>query len=86
MDGDFLPASVGPYRLLEPIGSGAYATVMRAVHSATHCPIALKIIAKGRLRSCGQFAALQREVNVMKTLDHPFIAPLFEVLEDDRHV
>jgi serine/threonine protein kinase len=77
------PSSIGPYKILEPIGSGAFATVYKALHTITDCIVALKAISKRSLRSMQEFELLQREVNLMKTMDHPFIACFYEVLDDD---
>jgi serine/threonine protein kinase len=77
------PAVSGPYQILNSIGSGAFATVYRALHTKTGCVVALKAIAKRTLKSMRDFELLQREVNLMKTMDHPFIATFFEVLDDE---
>jgi serine/threonine protein kinase len=74
--------SVGPYQLLGVIGTGTFATVYKAVHTVTNIEVALKTIPKRALHSMQEFELLQREVNLMKTMDHPFIASFFEVLDD----
>ena len=79
------PQSVGPYRIIEKIGSGAFAAVFKAVHTVTSIIVALKCIPKEKLRDKTQFELLQREVKVMRKMDHPFIVPLFEVLDDDKN-
>jgi hypothetical protein len=84
MDNDPPPAQVGKYRIIEVLGSGAFATVYKAHHEVTMCVVALKAIAKSTVRTMQEFELLQREVNLMKMMDHPFVAPLYEVLEDDR--
>jgi serine/threonine protein kinase len=80
-----LPARIGKYQILELIGSGAFATVHKAQHNVTMSIVALKAIAKSNLRTMQEFELLQREVNLMKMMDHPFIAPLYEVLDDDTY-
>jgi serine/threonine protein kinase len=79
------PSVIGPYKILESIGSGAFAIVYKALHTITDCVVALKAIAKRSLRSMQEFELLQREVNLMKTMDHPFIACFYEVLDDDTY-
>lgn len=79
------PQSVGSYVIIDTIGSGAFATVYRAQHRLTMCIVALKSIAKKKLRNQAEFQLLQREVNLMKGMDHPFIASFFEVLEDEKN-
>jgi serine/threonine protein kinase len=70
---------------MEVIGSGAFATVYKAQHQVTLSVVALKAIAKRKVRTMGEFELLQREVNLMKVMDHPFVAPLFEVLDDEAN-
>lgn len=79
------PRSVGPYVILGTLGSGAFATVYKAQHTITTTVVALKCIAKRKLRSQVEFELLQREVNLMKGMDHPFIASFFEVLDDEKN-
>jgi serine/threonine protein kinase len=79
------PPSVGPYVFLQKIGTGAYASVFSARHSVTMTTVAVKAVAKNRIKTAVDFKLLQREVALMKTLDHPFIASLFDVLEDPAH-
>jgi serine/threonine protein kinase len=79
------PAQVGNYQILEVLGSGAFATVFRARHRVTMGVVALKAIPKRKLRTMQEFELLQREVNLMKIMDHPFIAGLFGVLDDEEN-
>ncbi|OHT09783.1 CAMK family protein kinase [Tritrichomonas foetus] len=79
------PQNIGPYILLEKVGSGAFATVYKALHSVTNITVALKVIAKKNLKNQNEFQLLQREVNLMKSMDHPFIASFYEVRTDDKN-
>ncbi|KAK8867004.1 hypothetical protein M9Y10_009973 [Tritrichomonas musculus] len=80
-----VPPQVGPYKILETIGSGANATVYKALHVKCMVTVALKCIPKKNLTSKIEFEILQREVGLMKAMDHPFIASLFEVLDDSKN-
>jgi serine/threonine protein kinase len=79
------PDQIGNYQILEVLGQGAFATVFRARHRITGWVVALKAIPKRRVQTMVEFELLQREVNLMKILDHPFIAALFEVLDDEEN-
>jgi serine/threonine protein kinase len=81
---DEVPEYVGPYRVVEPLGSGGFATVYKAIHEQTRCVVALKAIRKSGLRTMEEFELIRREVSVMKGMDHPFIASFFELLDDDN--
>lgn len=80
-----VPPQVGPYKILETIGSGANATVYKALHVQCMVQVALKCIPKKNLKSKSEFEILQREVSLMKAMDHPFIASLFDVLDDEKN-
>ena len=80
------PRTIGPYIITGKLGSGSFATVYSAQHNITGVPAALKCIAKSQLCSKDDLNMLQREVNLMKTLDHPFVTTLYEILEDDYYL
>eukprot|EP00043_Microstomoeca_roanoka_P003988 m.46912 g.46912 ORF g.46912 m.46912 type:complete len:891 (+) comp12288_c0_seq1:190-2862(+) len=74
---------IGPYALGQKLGEGSYG----AVHIATHLPtgqqVALKFIDKRQIEEEYVIRNLQREVTIMRQLDHPYIIKLFQVLEFD---
>lgn len=75
--------SIGNYRLIKTIGKGNFAKVKLAKHMPTGKQVAIKIIDKTQLSVSG-LQKLFREVRIMKTLDHPNIVKLFEVIETER--
>jgi serine/threonine protein kinase len=80
-----VPEKVGKYKFIKAIGFGAFATVYKAQHEVTLSVVAIKTIPKSKIRTMAEFEVLQREVNLLKLMDHPFIAPLFEVLDDRQN-
>ncbi|XP_040564852.1 MAP/microtubule affinity-regulating kinase 3 isoform X7 [Lepeophtheirus salmonis] len=74
---------IGKYRLLKTIGKGNFAKVKLARHTATGKEVAIKIIDKTQLNP-GSLQKLFREVRIMKTLDHPNIVKLFQVIETEK--
>ncbi|OHS99133.1 CAMK family protein kinase [Tritrichomonas foetus] len=80
-----VPNTVGQYVIIKTLGSGAFATVYMAQHTVTMAMVALKCIAKRKLRNQAEFELLQREINLMRSMDHPFIASFFEVLDDEKN-
>lgn len=66
---------------LEFIGQGGLGTVRKAVHKHTQALRAVKIISPHALKFVG-VKALQHEVGIMRTLDHPHIIKLYEVFQD----
>merc|ERR1719220_2764909 len=71
------------YRLLKTIGKGNFAKVKLAKHIPTGKEVAIKIIDKTQLNP-GSLQKLFREVRIMKTLDHPNIVKLFQVIETEK--
>eukprot|EP00088_Acartia_fossae_P063075 TRINITY_DN7665_c0_g1_i1.p1 TRINITY_DN7665_c0_g1~~TRINITY_DN7665_c0_g1_i1.p1 ORF type:complete len:881 (-),score=229.54 TRINITY_DN7665_c0_g1_i1:362-3004(-) len=74
---------IGKYRLQKTIGKGNFAKVKLAKHIPTGKEVAIKIIDKTQLNP-GSLQKLFREVRIMKTLDHPNIVKLFQVIETQK--
>ncbi|XP_016897372.1 MAP/microtubule affinity-regulating kinase 4 isoform X3 [Cynoglossus semilaevis] len=74
---------IGFYRLLKTIGKGNFAKVKLARHMVTEMEVAIKIIDKTQLNPTS-LQKLFREVRIMKSLNHPNIVRLFEVIETDK--
>nr|XP_043888579.1 MAP/microtubule affinity-regulating kinase 4-like isoform X4 [Solea senegalensis] len=74
---------IGNYRLLKTIGKGNFAKVKLARHILTGIEVAIKIIDKTQLNPTS-LQKLFREVRIMKTLKHPNIVRLFEVIETEK--
>ncbi|CAL8083512.1 unnamed protein product [Calicophoron daubneyi] len=76
---------VGKYTIMRTIGHGNFAQVKLAVHENTFSEVAIKINDKKTLSEpC--LIKLTREIRVLKTLTHPNIVRLYEVIETERHV
>uniref|UniRef100_A0A673C444 non-specific serine/threonine protein kinase n=1 Tax=Sphaeramia orbicularis TaxID=375764 RepID=A0A673C444_9TELE len=82
-EGDGLQPHIGNYRLLKTIGKGNFAKVKLARHILTGREVAIKIIDKTQLNPTS-LQKLFREVRIMKTLNHPNIVQLFEVIETEK--
>ncbi|MBI2568712.1 MAG: protein kinase [Candidatus Schekmanbacteria bacterium] len=69
-----LPNSLGPYRLLDVLGSGGMGVVYRGVHRDTGQVAAIKTV---RLPRSGILASLRREIHALSRLRHPGIVRIF---------
>lgn len=78
------PVTIGNYSLLQLIGSGSFATVWLGEHKITGNKVAVKVISKTNMNSPQSITRFNREISLLKQLDHPFIAQLFDVIEDDE--
>ncbi|OWB61639.1 hypothetical protein B5S29_g2538 [[Candida] boidinii] len=66
----------------EVVGSGAFATVKKAIERATGETYAVKIISKKKALHGGQIDGVTRELEILKRLDHPGIVRLKAFYED----
>lgn len=86
--------------LTDPIGSGSYGTVWRAINVQLHGEpdqdlklddslsnkyVAIKVVSKVEHMSIESRTRLAREASIMKSLDHPLMADLFYFMEDESN-
>ncbi|KNE67824.1 CAMK/CAMKL/MARK protein kinase [Allomyces macrogynus ATCC 38327] len=77
---DFQLPGIGNYAFVKTLGEGNFAKVKLAKHKMTGQEVAIKIIDKTQLDE-KKLNKLYREVRIMKTLHHPHIVRLYEVIE-----
>jgi len=65
------------------IGEGSYGTVCKGVHKSTGVTRAIKTMSKAKMKHVERF---QREIAIMKIMDHPNIIKLFETFEDHHNI
>src|SRR4029453_4506473 len=73
---------LGGYRILQPLGSGGTSVVYRARHVRLRPLAALKLLAPGLGESDFSDRFL-RESQLVASLDHPSIVPVYDAGEDD---
>jgi serine/threonine protein kinase len=66
----------------EVIGTGSFASVWAAHHLVADARVAIKVIPKSNLTSEDNHTRFIREISLMKQLTHPFITPMFAVIEN----
>lgn len=74
--------SLGPYRDLIEIGSGAQATVYRAVHSVLQRTVAVKVLHPQLTADRDYVARFLREARLGASIDHPNVARVYDVGTD----
>jgi serine/threonine protein kinase len=72
---------LGTYKLLERIGEGDVARVVRAVHRLGEM-VAIKVLPPSKARNPEIFARFQREAQLALTLRHPHVVRTLEVGKD----
>ncbi len=78
-----LPAGtrLGPYEITAPIGAGGMGEVYRAHDSRLNRDVAIKTLPAALADDANRMARLQREAQVLASLSHPNIAPIFGLEE-----
>jgi serine/threonine-protein kinase len=67
---------LGPYTLLEAVGTGSMGTVYRAVSSKDHKPYAVKVLPR---RSMWNARMARRQVTTFEKCKHPAVVPFVDV-------
>ena len=68
------------------IGQGAYATVHIGVNKRYNKRVALKIYLKEKMKDLQRKKSVRREIKLMKRIDHPNIARLYDAIETETKV
>jgi len=71
------------YEVKEVLGTGAFATVKRAVKKSDKQEYAIKIIDKSKLKK-DELAVIHDEVSIMQKVNHPGCVRMFELFETSK--
>ncbi|KDO34713.1 CAMK/CAMKL/AMPK protein kinase [Saprolegnia parasitica CBS 223.65] len=74
------------YQLGAVIGNGQFGQVRTGVHRLSQRRVALKVYSKSKAIVSDQIASIQKEIDIMKEIDHPNIVRLYEILETKDHI
>lgn len=72
------------YKIEGTIGKGSFATVKKAKNRETGVRYAVKVLSKKKMNDEDKIA-MQTEIEILKTVDHPNVVKLVDVFEDERH-
>jgi serine/threonine protein kinase len=70
-------ASLGPYRIIEPLGRGGMASVYKAYEPALDRYVAVKVLPPEFLHDPTFAERFRREAKVVARLEHPNVIPIF---------
>ena len=77
--------TIGKYRLIEELASGAFGRVYRAENISQHNRVvALKVMHTAHLGSTQERESFLREARFLKMLEHPYILPILDADIDDE--
>ncbi|MDQ3266947.1 MAG: serine/threonine protein kinase [Myxococcota bacterium] len=72
------PKLIGPYRVVETLGSGGVGTVFRALDKRTNETVALKLLSTGPALDPRAARRLAREFETLADLSHPHVVKVFD--------
>ncbi|CAD6185154.1 unnamed protein product [Caenorhabditis auriculariae] len=76
---------IGFYDIEKTIGRGNYATVKLASHKVVRNKVAVKMIDKRRM-DANTLIKIRREIDILKSLNHPYIIKLYQVMETENTI
>jgi serine/threonine protein kinase len=77
------PSEIRGWKLQDPLGSGAFSVVVKALNTEANLVSACKIVPKNRISEEGDRDRFQREINAMAFLKHDNIVTLYDFFSDD---
>ncbi|XP_076471771.1 serine/threonine-protein kinase BRSK2-like isoform X1 [Babylonia areolata] len=76
---------VGPYRLEKTLGKGQTGLVKLGVHCVSGKRVAIKIVNREKL-SESVLMKVEREIAIMKLIEHPHVLGLYDVYENKKYL
>jgi serine/threonine protein kinase len=76
-------ASLGPYKILAPIGAGGMGEVYRARDTRLGREVAIKVLPEAFARDADRLARFDREARAVSSLNHPHICVLHDIGNQD---
>jgi serine/threonine-protein kinase len=70
--------TIGPYRLLEPIGEGGMGQVWKAHDNNLDRDVAIKLLLRGTVTQPAGGDRFRREAHILSRLSHPGVATVFD--------
>ncbi|CAI2359722.1 unnamed protein product [Moneuplotes crassus] len=74
------------FQILHTLGKGTSGIVKLAKHKKKNCKVVFKIYEKYKLIESQLKKALFKEIELLKSVSHPNLIKLYDVLEDEKHI
>ena len=78
--------NLSDFTIMHTLGKGSSAIVKLAKHKKQNCKVVFKIYDKYKLMESQLKKSLFKEIEILKTISHPNIIKLYDVLEDEKHI
>jgi 5'-AMP-activated protein kinase catalytic alpha subunit len=79
-------SKISDYTIGSHIGQGAYAVVKNGVHKASSRKVAIKIYEKYRIADTQRKNCVNREIKILKRLNHCNIVQLYETIDTTKQL
>lgn len=76
--------TVGPYRIVRPVGKGGMGRVYMAIDEQKDRKVAIKVLPEHFLEDKKKSEYLNRELQIARELDHPNVVDIFDIMEMRR--
>ena len=83
MSFEFKNTMLSNYKIKKILGKGTFSTVKLAVNKDTGEEIAIKILEKYKIKNARDLNRIEREISMVKNINHPNIANVFDIKEDE---
>ncbi|KAI9263721.1 kinase-like domain-containing protein [Sporodiniella umbellata] len=77
---------LGPFLLLKTLGVGEFSKVKMGKHIETDQKVAVKLVKKEGMGASVQLEKIRQEIEILKTLNHPYIVKLLTVKETTSYI
>ena len=77
---------INEYAIKETIGKGAFSKVKLGINKLTGEKVAIKIIDKKKLKINSENKRIEREINIIKKLNHINIVKIVQIKEDMNNI
>jgi len=80
---ELIGKNLGQFEILQEIGRGGMATVYKSRQQSMNRIVAVKVLPQHLLHDPGFYERFEREVEVISTLEHPHILPIYDYGQSD---
>ena len=85
-DINILKNDINQYQIKEIIGEGMFGKVKLAFHLLTNEKVAIKIFDKGKIKTKKEKEYIEREINILKKLNHYNTIKLYNIIKNDEFI
>ena len=77
---------IGNYILTTTLGKGTFSKVKLGIHLPTNKKVAVKILAKSKIKDQEDLSHINREIQILEILNHPNILQLYETIISEKNI